>query len=78
MVKAQALHVRFNSDSDRQPSKRDPALRAQEPTMQCCIFSQVIESPPGRAAAVPPHRILIQIKKSRNIFSAKGDCFPRG
>ncbi len=23
------VHVRFNSDSDRQPSKRDPALRAR-------------------------------------------------
>jgi hypothetical protein len=24
------VHVRFNSDSDRQPSKRDPALRANQ------------------------------------------------
>jgi len=27
MVKAQAVHVRFNSDSDRLQSKRDPALK---------------------------------------------------
>jgi hypothetical protein len=27
MVKPRLVHVRFNSDSDRQPSKRDPALR---------------------------------------------------
>ena len=43
--------------------------------MQCSIFSQVIESPPGRAAAVPPHRILIQIKKSRNIFRQRAIVF---
>ena len=41
-------------------------------------FSQVIESLPGRAPAVPPDRVLIRIKKSRNIFLAKGGCFPRG
>ena len=32
------VHVRFNSDSDRQPSKRDPALRAKNRLMQCNIF----------------------------------------
>ena len=28
IVRPRLVHVRFNSDSDRQPSKRDPALRA--------------------------------------------------
>jgi hypothetical protein len=31
-------------------------------------FSQVIGSPPGHAAAVPPHRALIRIKKKAEIF----------
>jgi hypothetical protein len=55
-----------------------PHSLGQEPTHAVQHFSQVIESPPGRPAAVPPHRVLIRIKKSRNIFLAKGGCFPRG
>jgi HSP20 family protein len=47
----------------------------QEPTHAVQHFSQVIESPPGRAAAVPPHRALIRIKKSRNIFWPRAIVF---
>jgi len=54
------------------------SVSGYETTHAVQYFSQVIESPPGRAQRVPPHRVLIRIKKSRNIFLAKGGCFPRG
>ena len=34
------VHVRFNPDSDRQPSKRDPALRAKKRLMHCNMIGE--------------------------------------
>jgi hypothetical protein len=38
-------------------------------------FSQVSESPPGRAAAVPPRRALIRIKKRPKYFLGQKRLF---
>ena len=37
------VHVRFTSDSDRQPSKRDPALRAITELMRCSKFGIALQ-----------------------------------
>jgi hypothetical protein len=46
------VHVRFNSDSDRQPSKRDPALRANGRHPRRSKFGAVKRANPSRKLRV--------------------------
>jgi hypothetical protein len=55
---AGVVHVRFNSDSDRQPSKRDPSLRARKRLMRCnktgAVLKALVRLAARRAASWPP------------------------